>query len=270
MSRMSKRRALKLLRKILAEGKYGALLYCVYPERRSKWERNATITIQAVFGKDSRHVEELLASFKQRFPWRNRSANLLESMIYEVENTWPRIGERVPSGPVQQDTSTSSRAPLGAPGERVPSGPIQHDSRKVFLVHGHDGEVKQTVARFLEKNGLNVIILDEIAGQGRTIIEKFEQHSSVGYAVVLMTPDDATEHPEDGASERRARQNVVFELGFFVGALERGRVCVIAKGDVKIPSNYWGVEYIPWDDSEGWKYKLLREPKAANLAVNEG
>ena len=124
---------------------------------------------------------------------------------------------------------------------------VQHDSRKVFLVHGHDGEVKQTVARFLEKNGLKVIILDEIAGQGRTIIEKFEHHSSVGYAVVLMTPDDATGHPEGGASERRARQNVVFELGFFVGALKRGRVCVIVRGNVEQPSNYWGVEYIRWD-----------------------
>lgn len=245
MSRMSKRKALKLLRKILAERKYAAVMYCVYPERRSKWERNASITIQAIFGKDSGHVEELLASFKQRAPWRNRSANLLESMIYEVENTWPRIGER------------------------VPSRPVQHDSRKVFLVHGHDGEAKQTVARFLEKKGLEVVILDEIPGQGRTIIEKFEQHSSVGYAVVLMTPDDATERREGGAPERRARQNVVFELGFFVGTLKRGRVCVIARGNVEKPSNYWGVEYIPWDDAGGWKLKLLEELKAANLAISE-
>lgn len=247
-NRISKTKALKLLRKILTARKEDTYSYHDYPERRSKWERNATITIQAVFGKDSGHVKELLTSFRQRDLWDNpdRSANLLESMIYEVENTWP-------SG-----------------GEHVSSRPVQHDARKVFLVHGHDGEVKQTVARFLEKNGLNVIILDEIAGQGRTIIEKFEQHSSVGYAVVLMTPDDATEHPEDGVSERRARQNVVFELGFFVGALERGRVCVIVRGNVDKPSNYWGVEYIPWDDAGGWKLKLLKELKAANLAVNEG
>ena len=155
-------------------------------------------------------------------------------------------------------------------GHVLSSESAQHDSRKVFLVHGHDGEVKQTVARFLEKNGLNVIILDEIAGQGRTIIEKFEQHSSVGYAVVLMTPDDATERSEGGASQRRARQNVVFELGFFVGTLKRGRVCVIARGNVEKPSNYWGVEYIPWDDAGGWKLKLLEEMKAANVVVGEG
>lgn len=167
-------------------------------------------------------------------------------MIYEVENTWP-------------DGS-----------ERVSPGPVQHDSRKVFLVHGHDGEVKETVARFLEKKSLEVVILDEIAGKGRTIIEKFEEHSSVGYAVVLMTPDDSAKRRNGGLSKNRARQNVVFELGFFVGTLNRGRVCVIAKGDVEMHSNYWGVEYIPWDDAGGWKLKLLKELKAANLAVSEG
>ena len=248
MRRVNKKKALKLLRTILAARKKGTVMYSVYPERRSQWERNASITVQAVFGNYSGHVEELLVSFKQRDPWSNpdRSANLLESMIYEVENTWPNGDEHV-----------SSR-------------PVQHDARKVFLVHGHDGEVKQTVARFLEHNGLKVVILDEIAGQGRTIIEKFEQHSSVGYAVVLMTPDDATERAGGGASQRRARQNVVFELGFFVGALKRGRVCVIVRGNVEKPSNYWGVEYIPWDDAGGWKLKLLEELKAANLAVNKG
>lgn len=247
MSRMSKKKALKLLKKIRDERKENTFSHSTYPARRLQWERDARVTVQAIFGKNSRHVQEILTCFEQRAPGRKDDERVatLESMIFEVENTWPRGGER------------------------VPSRPVQHDARKVFLVHGHDGEVKQTVARFLEKNGLKVIILDEIAGQGRTIIEKFEQHSLVGYAVVLMTPDDATEHPEGGASERRARQNVVFELGFFVGALKRGRVCVIVRGNVEKPSNYWGVEYIPWDDAGGWKLKLLEELKAANLAVNE-
>lgn len=249
MGQMSKRKALKLLKKLLDDRKKGTGMYDIYPERRKKWERNARVTVQAVFGEHSGHIEETVSCFKQRDPWRypDRCATLLESMIYEVENTWPSGGERVSS-----------------------SGPVQHDDQKVFLVHGHDGEVKETVARFLEKKKLEVVILDEIAGKGRTIIEKFEEHSSVSYAVVLMTPDDSTEPRKGGVPKSRARQNVVFELGFFVGALNRGRVCVIAKGNVEMHSNYWGVEYIPWDDAGGWKLKLLEELKAANLAVSEG
>ena len=253
MSRIGKQKALNLLRDMLgARMKIKPAQGLI--ERTSswwlmpKWDRDARVTVQAVFGKDSDQVSEIVdCSKKSRALVFDPCVPLLKSMIDEVKNTWPDDDGHVLS-----------------------SESAQHDARKVFLVHGHDGEVKQTVARFLEKNGLKVIILDEIAAQGRTIIEKFEQHSLVGYAVVLMTPDDATEPPEDGASERRARQNVVFELGFFVGALKRGRVCVIVRGNVEKPSNYWGVEYIPWDDAGGWKLKLLEELKAANLAVSEG
>lgn len=65
-----------------------------------------------------------------------------------------------------------------------------HFSRKVFIVHGHDDGARETVARFLERIGLEAIILHEQANQGRTIIEKVVAHSDVGFAVVLLTPDD--------------------------------------------------------------------------------
>lgn len=261
MGRINKKRALKLLDGLLAERKGETVFYSVFPQRRIKWERNARVVVQAVFGQDSEHVAELESCFKQRDPWReaDRCATLLESMIYEIKNTWFN-GEHdadVAMEDVRQETAPSSRL-------------VHHpDSNKVFLVHGHDREVKETVARFLENKNLKVVILDEEPGQGRTIIEKFEAHSSVGYAVVLMTPDDAAECRGGGAPAHRARQNVVFELGFFVGVLKRRRVCVIAKGDLEIPSDYWGVEYIQWDEAGGWQIKLLRELKAAELDIRE-
>lgn len=90
------------------------------------------------------------------------------------------------------------------------------DSEKVFLVHGHDNELKETVARFLEKIGLIPIILHEQASKGQTIIEKFEEHSNVSYAIVLMTPDDVGNLKSNkGKLNQRARQNVIFELGYF-------------------------------------------------------
>jgi hypothetical protein len=64
------------------------------------------------------------------------------------------------------------------------------DLTKVFIVHGHDDLLKNEVARFIEKLGLKAIILHEQASSGNTIIEKIEEHSNVGFGIVLYTPCD--------------------------------------------------------------------------------
>jgi len=140
------------------------------------------------------------------------------------------------------------------------------ESNKVFIVHGHDEAVLHNLARFIEKLGLEAIVLREQPNQGRTIIEKFEAVSAeVGFAVVLFTPDDVGGSVKSDAKSARARQNVVFELGFFAGRLGRGRVCLLRKGDVEVPSDLFGVIYTDLDDAEGWKASLVREMKAAKL-----
>jgi hypothetical protein len=119
-------------------------------------------------------------------------------------------------------------------------------SNKVFVVHGHDEGALQALARFIEKLGLEPIVLKERPNQGRTIIEKFEDSArDVGFAIVLLTPDDQAS--AGGTDSQRARQNVVFELGFFAGALGRGRVCLLRKGDVEMPSDLFGVIYTEMD-----------------------
>ncbi|WP_107329667.1 TIR domain-containing protein [Metapseudomonas otitidis] len=139
-------------------------------------------------------------------------------------------------------------------------------SNRVFVVHGHDEAALQGLARFLEKLGLEAIILREQPDQGRTIIEKFEASAAeVGFAVVLLTPDDLGGAVKSGTSDPRARQNVVFELGYFAGKLGRGRVCLLRKGQVEIPSDLYGVIYTDMDSAEGWQTKLVRELKAAKL-----
>jgi len=121
-------------------------------------------------------------------------------------------------------------------------------SNDVFVVHGHDELVKQTVARFLEKLDLKTILLHEQATQGKTIIEKFESFSGVRFAVILLTPDDVgttkAAFAEGKRPNDRARQNVIFEHGFFVGKLGRGCVCALVKGDVEVPSDLDGVLYL--------------------------
>jgi predicted nucleotide-binding protein len=153
--------------------------------------------------------------------------------------------------------------------------PPKKSNRKVFLVHGQDTETKSIVARFIEHCGLEPIILHEQPDQGRTIIEKFEQSSDVGFAVVLLTPDDlgglraAPNATTLENAKPRARQNVILELGYFIGKLGRTGVCALKKGEVELPSDFSGVVYTPYDGAdEGWKIKLAREMRAAGLDVD--
>jgi predicted nucleotide-binding protein len=152
------------------------------------------------------------------------------------------------------------------PGEQHPR---TLDARKVFVVHGHDEATKQRVARFLEQLKLQAVILSEQPDQGRTIIEKFEVNArDVGFAVVLLTPDDFAGAAGEPPQSSRARQNVIFELGYFVGRLGRGRACLLRKGEVEIPSDLYGVVYTDLDAADGWKLKLFKELKAAGLDLD--
>lgn len=145
---------------------------------------------------------------------------------------------------------------------------VPGDNRKVFVVHGHAEEAKQAVAAFLRSIGLEPIILHEQPNQGRTIIEKFEKHSEVGFAVVLLTPDDfggPGDQPEK--TRLRARQNVVLELGYFMGKLGRNKVCCLYVEGVELPSDYQGVLWLPYDNSGAWREKLTKEITAAGIDV---
>ena len=102
----------------------------------------------------------------------------------------------------------------------------------IFLVHGHD-QARHEIARFLERitKDVEVVVLSEQASRGRTVIEKFEEHGAVAsFAVVLLTPDDIGRAVTASETMPRARQNVVFELGYFYGKLGRDRVVVLNKG----------------------------------------
>jgi predicted nucleotide-binding protein len=138
---------------------------------------------------------------------------------------------------------------------------------EVFVVHGHDEGARETVARFMGNLGLAPIILHEHASQGRTIIEKLEHHGDVGYAVVLLTPDDVG-GTDPVKLQPRARQNVILELGYFLGLLGRDHVCALYRGELELPSDYMGVIYIPLDSRGGWRLSLAKELKAADFDVD--
>ncbi len=145
-------------------------------------------------------------------------------------------------------------------------------SKKVFVVHGHDEAMKQAAARMLEQLGLKPVILHEHPNKGRTIIEKFTDYSDVGFAVVLLSPDDfgySKDQPPDSAKPR-ARQNVVFELGFFIGKIGRSRVAALYREHASFekPSDFEGVAYTAFDSAGNWRFEIAKELKACGYDVD--
>ncbi|MUP37826.1 nucleotide-binding protein [Labilibaculum sp. 44] len=139
----------------------------------------------------------------------------------------------------------------------------KNDSNKrVFVVHGHNNEIKNTVALFIHRLGLEPIILHEQSDNGNTIIEKFLENSNVNFAISLLTPDDIC--TIRGKTYGRARQNVIFEFGYFMGKLGRKNVVALFEDSeaFEIPSDINGLIYIPYSSREDtWKLKLGKELK---------
>ena len=164
-----------------------------------------------------------------------------------------------------QNTSNSRPAIAG----------IAH-SKKVFIVHGHDEAAKHDLERFISVElKLEPVVLHRQADEGQTVIEKFEKHSDVGYVFILLTPDefsmlaDEKTKPEDQRKyEIRARPNVIFEFGFFVGKLGRSRVCCLHKGHVVLPSDLGGTIYKDISNGiESVAFSIMKELRAAGYSV---
>lgn len=203
-------------------------------------------------------------TFAQKIGYVHRSINLFLSRlrsIYRRLELYPELPEVQAQPPSVEAKAMPERA------------------NDIFVVHGREDGPKETVARFIEKLGLSAVILHEQPDRGRTIIEKFEDYANVGFAVVIMTPDDVggsagqleeLEDPEEKlkALQPRARQNVLLELGYFLGKLGRTRVCTLYTEGVEIPSDFSGVLYIPFDPEGAWRLLLAREIRAAGIDVD--
>ncbi|HHF2997933.1 TPA: TIR domain-containing protein [Vibrio diabolicus] len=141
--------------------------------------------------------------------------------------------------------------------------------KKVFIVHGHDELTKEKVARFISQVGLDPIILHEQVSRSQTIIEKIERYADqVCFAIVLYTPCDRGAKASERTPMFRARQNVVFEHGYFIAKLGRNKVTAIVKGNIELPNDFSGVVYVPFDESEAWKLSLAREMKGAGCEID--
>lgn len=224
----------------------------------SVWYNAVERTLKGVFGDKDERIKQFLdlrfslRSFNASTPSSQFEASYQEGLSRAKLLLQDFLTE-IPDPPADQ--SPKSKSTMGS---------------DVFIVHGHDNETKQETARFIEKLNLNAVILHERPNKGRTVIEKLVGESeSAGYAIILLTPDDIgfIKGNEKGA-EGRARQNVVLELGYFLGKLGRERVCVLLKGSTSIPSDFSGVLYIQMDNAGKWKYDLANEMKEVGFKID--
>ena len=260
----SKARAKEILQRVLdSMPELHGLSY--YSQAFIKWHRDTRVAIENIFGQNSNNAKDfnnikytlgaVFLSEEGILQYGNAYINglkkaetILQSMIDEIEEYW------------HDDDQTQNPAP-------TPQIQKQTNTSQVFIIHGRDIGTRDTIARFLESLDLEPVILQEQPDRSRTIIEKFEDYAQVGFAIALFTPDDFGGLEGDDP-QSRARQNVVFEFGYFIGKYGRERVRALVKGDIEIPSDYSGVLYIPLDDSDGWKMRLARALKSAGFDVD--
>lgn len=264
MKKQNKSKSLERLQKAIEDIPNLKKLKSGSPEFE-KWYRNTEIAITNTFGEKSRHITDFTnihfslmviststpdSAFQRAYLDGLESASsVLQSMIEEIKEYWEdEMGKTEPSQGHTADIKAKNN---------------------IFIIHGRDDGTKEMVARFIETIGLKPIILHEQPNQGSTVIEKFERHAEVGYAIALLTPDDlGTLKENENNLQPRARQNVIFEFGYFMGRLGRNRVCALTKGNIEIPSDYSGVLYIPLDVSGAWKINLVREMKAVGYDID--
>jgi predicted nucleotide-binding protein len=228
------------------------------------WKRDCEALIKRIYGADSSEF----ADFRNlRFEWRGPITALHGPGAPKLFQESIDQALALLSSFMREQLDAEQTAALKAAPEEW-TNHVKADKRSVFVVHGHNGELKQGVARLLSRFGLNPVILHEQADQGRTIIEKFEAHSTVGFAVILMTGDDEGRKCGSPTLNKRARQNVIFECGYFVGKLGRSRVMTLVEDGLETFSDYAGVVFTPVDEAGAWMTRLARELKAAGYAVD--
>lgn len=153
------------------------------------------------------------------------------------------------------------------PENKPPAEGSEFNKNQVFIVHGQDEHAKNDVKTYVESKGLEPIILHLQASGGRTIIEKIDHYSNVGFGVVLYTECDIGAKRNTLGYKWRARQNVVFEHGYLIAKLSRSRVAALVKGDVETPNDISGVVYITIDPAGNWRDELDTELQNAGYEI---
>lgn len=255
---MDIKRRVEVLDKQVTEARNGN------PENFDAWHAATEVALRTVMGADS----PLLANFhKVRY-----SPSMYVSGM-DTRGYRPAGVKKVIAILEAAKSELALRDELAEVVEPASVGDDAHslaDQSPVFIVHGHDEARKHELFRVLhDVTGTKPIILHEQPTGGRTIIEKLETYAAAAaFAVALLTSDDVGGPRETQLLSPRARQNVVFEAGYFAGRLSRSRVVLLHEEGVELPSDLHGVVFISLDAAGAWKMKLTHELAGAGLRVD--
>jgi len=249
----------------------------------TRWLSNVLRVLDEKFGTDSQYSTTIRA-----FPWKETASGIYSAYNYQSErerdhqNAFCRqMGQAkgIILSAIDALTEKLEESEIDAAQENKGTSFGAFDPKKVFIVHGHNEEMKQSVARIITKLGLTPIILHEQPNGGKTIIEKFERNAeNINFAIILLSADDLASSVRDLEGikdeevrqhlEKRARQNVVFEMGYFAGRLGRSNVFFLLQEGVAKPGDLDGIVYTSYDATQAWRFELVKELKNTGYNVS--
>lgn len=235
----------------------------------TRWLANVLRVLDEKFGADSQYSTTIRA-----FPWKETGSGIYNAYNYQSErerdhqNAFRRQMEQAKGIILSAVDALTER--VSESNEDASPSESSFDTKKVFIVHGHDNNVRNEVELFVRSIGYEPIILCKRADKGDTIIEKIEREAKdVCYAIVIYTSCDLGKDKNDVDFKPRARQNVVFEHGFMCAHIGRSHVCALLEEGVEQPGDLKGVVYKPLDTAGAWKYQIADEMKAVGLDVDK-
>ncbi|MED0983716.1 TIR domain-containing protein [Bacillus paramycoides] len=198
------------------------------------------------------------------------SNGIIHSHGFKVSNSVIASNDKASNDKASNDKVSNDKASNDkVSNNKISKDESEIDRTKVFIVHGHDDLAKTQASEFVRKLGLTPIILHQQASGGKTIIEKIESYSNVGFGIVLYTPCDlGSKVGEEKHLSPRARQNVVFEHGFLIGKIGRENVAALVKNTVETPNDISGVVYIPMKSEGNWELQLAKELKSSGYDID--
>mgnify|MGYP001058939894 CR=1 FL=1 len=212
-----------------------------------------------------------LESFLERLPLipEMKEEELVEQSLLEglMEQELPK--EKLPKEELLNQIPSTKERLRERPRTTFVPNQSQLVEGNILFIHGRDEVAKESVLKFIKKLGLRALILHEQANGSSSILERFEDSPNIIFAIILFTPDHITA-PRNKPKERQARasQNVIFEFGYVVGKLGKGRVCALYQEGVEFPSDYSGVIYIPMDPRGAWQLLVAKEIKQAGIEID--
>lgn len=236
----------------------------VFRSRYLSWESKTSAVLENGF-----KVSGILTS-SPKGEFTATAAALLDLKVASTTIPWDRLPEVVTDikEKIRVLDSIEDRLDVYQYTPMTPSPSQPAADAPIFLVHGHDLARRETVRHFLSTvTDRDIIVLANQPNRGQDLLGKLLSHAQqAAFAVVLLTPDDEGKPRESEDNRARDRQNVVFELGLFIGILGRDRVAALNHPSVEIPTDFSSVAYISIE-GEGWQIELARELKAAGIDV---